>query len=94
MPLDLNHHADRIARQTEFTVCPRVELRDIIVAASTGSEQAGSMMNSVCHIAGGVAKGQKICVPWTLLRSLQRQGRQAKASGPGKRRPAARAGLI
>ena len=66
MPLDLNHHADRIDRQTEFTVCPRVELRDIIVAASTpastGSKQAGSMMNSVDHIAG-VGKGQKICVP-------------------------------
>jgi len=35
MPLDLNHHAYRIARQTVFSVCSRVELRDIIVAAST-----------------------------------------------------------
>ena len=64
MPLDLNHHAYRIARQTVFS--ERVELRDMNKAtsmpASTGSEQAGSMMNSVDHIAG-VGKGQKICVP-------------------------------
>lgn len=54
-------------RQTVFARCPQDLLRDATRAAMTpknkGAEYTGSMIKIVDHMTGGVANGQKICVP-------------------------------